>query len=637
MEPDTGRSGEASTEPAAPGPPARRPGPDVVVSRDGATLEVSITRRGIHRVGTIVAIAISAWVVWAAIRPSSPKYAAPDTPPVATVAIAPTEETHQQAAPSETAVSQRIPLTIVPAPTLVAPPTASPTGATVTQVPAVALPVGVGYVGSVDGNTTDLRFPWDGPSPSSTGNWAIEVWLRPTTSRSGTIYAESGAALGAQTTRVLWIDGADIWASGFASQGSPDVYVARGAANWPAATWHHLGVSWSGGVPMVVADGGTEAMVAAPRSDVARSQTSDRVVGHLFPIGPSGGFAGEFDDVRLWSTSRGARQIGDGYQQRVATTVPGLARYFPVSVFGGAGATLADATGQGRPLQFITGARWAAIGEPPVVVTETEVALASVEPTATPTTSVDISNSRMTVTADFASPVLSDWVFSGGARPIADGWVRLTDASPMQLGIARYERDLAVTAGLSIRYAYRLTSGTGPAADGMVAFLWDPNSGPFVAGYGGGSLGYGRYCKTGLSGAILGVGLDAYGTFGSSEPTCNDVPKRLAPNALSVRGRGSGTTGYGLITTTPLRRRLTGMPGTESVVSVTVNLFADGTLSVLTQYESESVPTEEISRVLVMPAGTSMPATARVGFAAATGGLYASHDLRDVSFSLGGE
>ena len=73
------------------------------------------------------------------------------------------------------------------------------------------------------------------------------------------------------------------------------------------------------------------------------------------------------------------------------------------------------------------------------------------------------------------------------------------------------------------------------------------------------------------------------------------------------------------------------------MVAITVNLSADGTVSVLTQYESESVPTEEISRVAFMPAGMTVPTVARVGFAAATGGLYAAHDLRDVSLSFGGE
>ena len=220
---------------------------------------------------------------------------------------------------------------------------------------------------------------------------------------------------------------------------------------------------------------------------------------------------------------------------------------------------------------------------------------------------------------------------------MADGWLRLTDASPAKLGIARYERDLPLTAGLSIHYVYRLTGGPGPVADGMVAFLWDPASGEFAAGYGGGSLGYARYCKTGLNGAIFGVAIDVFGTFGTGEPTCETSPGRLSPNSLTVRGPGTNTKGYRLINSTALRRGLTGRSEGESVIAVTVKVFADATVSVLTQYESESVQTEEITRVAFLPEGEPLPTAARVGFAASTGGLYAAHDLGNVSIRFGEE
>ena len=42
---------------------ARTQQPDVIFSRDGGTLEVSISRRGVHRLGVVGAVALSASVV----------------------------------------------------------------------------------------------------------------------------------------------------------------------------------------------------------------------------------------------------------------------------------------------------------------------------------------------------------------------------------------------------------------------------------------------------------------------------------------------------------------------------------------------------------------------------------------------
>jgi hypothetical protein len=618
----------------------RRPAPDVIVSRDGSTLEVSISRRGLHRIGVLLAVAVSVSVVWAVLSPAAPAREAVVVKPEASSILVPTEQPKLLAKATASTGGESVPLTVVLMQTVV--PTASPDASRlpVTPIASDQLPSGVGYVVAVDGTVTDIQFSWDGQSPSSSTDWAFELWLRPKSVASGIVYAEAPPSLGTALTRVVWIDGSDVWAAGTHSAGVRGAFVARGVADWRADTWHHLGVSWSGGVPVVVADGRASAMVYALTFEDLRPSTSDRVNGHLFPVGLNGGFSGEFDDLRVWKYPR-TGEIGEDRLRRVSPDAQGLIRYFPASAVGGAGAVIEDVTRQGKPLQLLTGVRWVTAGQAsdvgtltaalPEVVTADELPL-----TQTPITSDAPMPQQLLVTSGFGSSAVVDWVLSGGARPIGDGWVRLAEAMPMQMGVARFERDLPLGTGLSVRFAYRMTAGNGPAADGIVAFLWDPAAGQFTTGYGAGSLGYGRYCRTGLTGAIFGLGIDTYGTFGSAEPTCNDAPSRIVPNALSVRGSGSGSKGYGLIATSALRRALDGRDGGEQVMEVTIYVFPDGSLSVLTRYSSETVPTEDIKRVAFLSPGAMLPGVARFGFAGTTGGLYADHDVRDVSVWLGG-
>jgi hypothetical protein len=555
----------------------------------------------------------------------------------ALVKVAPREaELGTLAIPAPTAVAY--PFTVAAMATIGTSPTPAPTRVPSSPVARAALPVDEGYVVSVDGTMSDLWFPWNGEPMSSRVNWSLELWLRPRSENSGTIYAEAGSSPGTSLTRVVWADGADVWVAGTGPTDSSGDYVARGAASWNANIWHHLGVSWSDGVPLVVIDGIPFPTVRATSTEATNWTDGETSTGIFVPVGPSAGYVGEFDEVRFWSTSLGAKRFRDGRHVRMSSDTPNLAHLFPVSAGRGSGAVIEDATRQGGPIKLETGARWVAIGE-----STAPIRLSAGDQTDhTPTSSkggavVSLPIQGVVGLPNFDALHTTEWVLSGDARPLGDGWLRLAEASLGQLGVARYERDLPIGAGLTVRFAYRVTRGDGPAADGVVAFLWDPQFGPFSAGYGGGSLGYARYCETGLAGAIVGVGIDVFGTFDSSEPTCNDEARQRSPNSISVRGSGQGGAGYSLVTISTLRRELVGRPGTTATVAVMIKLFTDGTLSVYTKYDSEEVMSRDIDRVSCKRTESSLPVFARFGLAGATGGLFAAHDVRDVVLSLGTE
>lgn len=94
------------------------------------------------------------------------------------------------------------------------------------------------------------------------------------------------------------------------------------------------------------------------------------------------------------------------------------------------------------------------------------------------------------------------------------------------------------------QYAYNRTGGTG--ADG-IAVTFSDYAVPAVPGAYGGSLGYAQRCGVvGFAGGWLGLGIDEYGNFRNDDECRGDgpPPSGLVPQSVSVRGSGSGMTGY---------------------------------------------------------------------------------------------
>lgn len=618
--------------------------PDIVVSRGDDAFEISISRRGIRKLVALLAIAASSavgWIILTAIP--APEWPGASVFPVAVVAPSDAAPTEPAASP---AIATGTPVQVAsPTASPMAPPTAArnvrPSPAGPVDLAPSRIPVTEGYVLSTDGRTTDVRFTWEGPAPYLSGDWSFEAWLRPSSRPEGTIYAEAPGGATGLPQRLVWIDGSDVWAALTGPRRDGAAVVAREGAAWSPGSWHHLAVAWAGGDPLIVIDG-TSAPTTASAGHGASPADVPGGDALIVPGESSRGFVGDIDEIRIWSLPRPTRELASASMARLDRATPGLVRYFPISSAGGRGSAVADATGTGEPLRVATGARWVPAAAPDPASRSTPSptpdSVRSVPtPTVVPTAARPLPEwDRVIVAAALDGAGLPDaWTLGGDAAFTDDGWLRLADGLPMRLGSVRYDRDVPLGAGITIRLEYRAGGGDGPMADGLVAFLWDRALGPFTLGRGAGSLGYARYCSRGLSGAILGVGIDWFGSFASSEPTCHDGSLPRLPSTVTIRGPGSGTVGYSRVATAPLRRAATGAPGQVQVLEVTISVWPHGTVTVATRYPNEVAPTAEIVDARFMPGGQSLPAVAGFGVAASTGGLVATHDVRNVRILVG--
>ncbi|MBK8046780.1 MAG: hypothetical protein IPK16_06435 [Anaerolineales bacterium] len=131
---------------------------------------------------------------------------------------------------------------------------------------------------------------------------------------------------------------------------------------------------------------------------------------------------------------------------------------------------------------------------------------------------------------------------SGNADPTDNGWLRLTNNATYRAGYAYYNQPVPTGRGLVITFDYGSWGGTG--ADGLSFFLFDGATTTFNVGANGGSLGYAQ--KTGingLSGGYLGLGLDEFGNYSNPNEGRIGGPGAI-PQAVAVRGPGTGTTNY---------------------------------------------------------------------------------------------
>ncbi|WP_276329629.1 DUF6701 domain-containing protein [Aeromonas bestiarum] len=126
---------------------------------------------------------------------------------------------------------------------------------------------------------------------------------------------------------------------------------------------------------------------------------------------------------------------------------------------------------------------------------------------------------------------------------VQNGRLRLTQNVIDQATSATFQRLFPGASNLVTiefdQYAYK-TFGTS-GADGMAVVLSDATLTPQPGAFGG-PLGYGF--KTGISGFAggwLGVGLDEYGNYANEGGNYNWGSR---PQAVSIRGSGSGTSGY---------------------------------------------------------------------------------------------
>jgi hypothetical protein len=227
------------------------------------------------------------------------------------------------------------------------------------------------------------------------------------------------------------------------------------------------------------------------------------------------------------------------------------------------------------------------------------------------------------------------------------GYVQLTDGSEEQAGAVALDRAVPADVGLVLEFDQYQYGPGGTPGDGIGVMLVD---GAYdlvgVGGYGG-SLGYAQlgYWQApgvvveGVPGGVLGIGLDVHGNF------ANDLEGRgtgcavasphagLVPNAVSLRGPGSGEEGFCWLATQSL-------PAAERLDVVTTDpAEARRSVRVTVGPGSRSTVTVEIDRtgtrrdyrtVLTHVLDAPLPETVKVAFAASSGAHTNVHLIGDV-------
>jgi LPXTG-motif cell wall-anchored protein len=152
----------------------------------------------------------------------------------------------------------------------------------------------------------------------------------------------------------------------------------------------------------------------------------------------------------------------------------------------------------------------------------------------------------------------SDWVTSGTTTPSVvrnagdtpELALRLTPADNSQSGFVLYDQPFNLSQGLKVDFKQYQWGGGG--ADGIVFFMKKASDTNNVPGAAGGAMGYtgvndDNGIVNGLSGALLGVGLDAWGNHsnhGYQTGDCNSDFVGAGQNQIVVRGPGQGLLGY---------------------------------------------------------------------------------------------
>jgi hypothetical protein len=244
-------------------------------------------------------------------------------------------------------------------------------------------------------------------------------------------------------------------------------------------------------------------------------------------------------------------------------------------------------------------------------------------------------------------PLVAPWVVSGTVTPaIVDGALLLTNATTGQRGFALYDQAISVTRGIDVTFSQSQWGGDG--ADGIVFFVKNGNDTGTTPGGAGGSMGYapttdsdgdsgnGLTPGNGLSGALIGIGLDSVGNFDGVETDgtdCSTTFVRGGGNAIVVRGPGQGLLGYCLLAdafdldANSLRTLSynggSNRVGQTRVVRVVIDPSTDADPRVTMYYDGGTEPIIDIA----LPAEFSEVSTVKIGFSAGTGGQVNNHSV----------
>lgn len=243
----------------------------------------------------------------------------------------------------------------------------------------------------------------------------------------------------------------------------------------------------------------------------------------------------------------------------------------------------------------------------------------------------------------------SNWVVSTSdatgilPRIVNPGYLRLTENTGANAKAATVP-GIFPAAGNYISVEFQNYAYNGSGADGIAVTLSD-QSVPAVPGAFGGSLGYaqksnpGSDCTKpggcpGFAGGWIGVAIDEYGNFQSASEGRVGGPGRI-PDSVSMRGSGSGMTGYrylgGTGTLSPeVDNAASTSPSRGHYYQVIVDARNEpASTSVAVNRDTGSGYTSLISIPNVYAGGSQAPVPANwlVSFTGSTGGLTNIHEI----------
>lgn len=219
-----------------------------------------------------------------------------------------------------------------------------------------------------------------GPAFPVGSGLTLETWVRPLLSPPGGTLLWSGGSL-----RLAFCQGPDVLCFGVAlTSGYHEFSVSTLPVGFGDGLWHHLAATYDGSNLSVYGDGNLLGSTNIPGVLVVGGPSEMGLVvtgenNYLL------GFAGDLDDVRVWSVARTQFEISQNMNRPLMGTEPGLEGYYRLDE--GTGGIAHDSSGHGRDGQLINfyvgpwdGAGWIASTAPlgqPLTFTQAPVEVAT--------------------------------------------------------------------------------------------------------------------------------------------------------------------------------------------------------------------------------------------------------------------
>ena len=264
---------------------------------------------------------------------------------------------------------------------------------------------------------------------------------------------------------------------------------------------------------------------------------------------------------------------------------------------------------------------------------------------------VGLTAQTVTMSGSFTGTTLdSGWTVGGsGYTPTltapsidtaGNGWLRLTSAGTNQATYAVNTNSfVSKNATITASFNYVFYGGTG--ADGITFFLADASK-TFAVGSYGGSLGYAQQTTAnggttnvnGLNGGYIGLGIDEFGNYANSNEGrvggFDTSTSTLTPDAVSVRGPGSGLTGYDYLGGTGTLSTSLDTSGSTRPTATTFQIIITAT-NQLTVYMDRGATGTFTALYSIDLSGYSRPDSLVMGFTGSTGGSTNIHEVQSVA------